>query len=52
MKKTFNVNVGGYAFLVEEDAYVELDNYISEISSVYSGDSAGGVFVRLSALQL
>lgn len=39
MKKTIDVNVGGYAFSIEEDAYDALNGYIDSIRDV----SAGGV---------
>ena len=39
MKKTIDVNVGGYAFSIEEDAYNALNGYIDSIRDV----SAGGV---------
>lgn len=31
MKKTFNINLGGYAFTINEDAYEMLSEYLGEI---------------------
>lgn len=41
MKKTINVNVGGYAFSVEEDAYNALNEYIDSIRDVSARDTGG-----------
>ena len=38
MKNTENISLGGYAFTIEADAYTELDAYINEIRSGFSGD--------------
>lgn len=39
MKKTIGVNVGGYAFSIEEDAYKSLSEYIESIREVSAVDS-------------
>lgn len=31
MKKTVNVNIGGIAFILDEDAYLSLKRYLAEI---------------------
>ena len=31
MKKTFNINLGGIVFHIDEDAYELLDNYLSNL---------------------
>ncbi|MCX4333399.1 MAG: PspC domain-containing protein [Bacteroidales bacterium] len=36
MKKTENVNIGGYPFVIEQDAYEKLEAYIKSISSIYT----------------
>ena len=36
MKKTENVNIGGYPFVIEQDAYEKLEAYIKNISSIYT----------------
>lgn len=41
MKKTIDVNVGGYAFSIEEDAYDALNGYIDSIRDVSAGDVGG-----------
>lgn len=33
MKKTVTVNLGGYAFIMDEDAYVKLNKYLEKIAS-------------------
>lgn len=37
MKKTVNVNVGGYAFIIEEDAYASLQQYMDAIAAACDG---------------
>lgn len=43
MKKTFNINIAGYPFVIDEDAYLLLKNYLDTISSAFSNqeDSMG-----------
>lgn len=38
MKKTLNVNVGGEAFTLDEDAYAKLKSYLSEIEIRLDGN--------------
>ena len=40
MKKTENISLSGYAFTIEEDAYIELDNYMKDIRSGFAGNSS------------
>ncbi len=37
MNKTLSVNIGGYIFNIEEDAYTQLRNYLDSISSYFAG---------------
>ena len=34
MKKTYNINISGYAFVIDEDAYEMLDAYLSTLGKV------------------
>jgi len=38
MKKVINITIGNIVFLIEEDAYKKLDNYLSEIRDYFSGE--------------
>lgn len=38
MKKTISINLGGYSFVIDEDAYQILDDYLSEIGKRFSED--------------
>jgi phage shock protein PspC (stress-responsive transcriptional regulator) len=38
MKNTENISLGGYAFTIETDAYIDLEKYINEIRSCFSSD--------------
>lgn len=38
MKKTENISLAGYSFVIEEDAYIELGKYLNGIKSAFSGD--------------
>lgn len=40
MKKTENINLAGYAFTIEEDAYAELSAYLNEIHAAFSSDAS------------
>lgn len=40
MNKTFNINLGGYPFTIDEDAFAELDQYLISLNT-YFGDSEG-----------
>ena len=41
MKKTVNVAIGGCSFIIDEDAYIALDNYLDRFRTAMN-DSAGG----------
>ena len=38
MLKTFNINLGGQAFVINEDAYHVLDNYLNNIKRIYANE--------------
>ncbi len=40
MKTTENISLAGYAFTVETDAYSELERYLNDIRSCFSGDAS------------
>jgi phage shock protein PspC (stress-responsive transcriptional regulator) len=35
MKKTISINIGGFAFIIDEDAYLKLEQYINAIKSKF-----------------
>ena len=37
MNKTYNVNIGGYAFVMDQDAYHHLENYFKDIDRHFRG---------------
>ena len=39
MKKTENINLGGYAFVIEEDAYHLLNEYLGSIKANLKDDA-------------
>jgi phage shock protein PspC (stress-responsive transcriptional regulator) len=41
MKKTVNINVGGFAFLIDEDAYEILKNYLEKLNIKYKNSDSG-----------
>lgn len=41
MNKTININVGGCSFIIEEDAYKVLDEYLDKIKACYSCNRNG-----------
>lgn len=41
MKKTFNINVGGFPFIIDEDAYSLLNDYIQTIEHAFSQQEDG-----------
>ncbi len=43
MKKTLNVNIGGMAFTVDEDAYHALDRYLEDVRSRLEDNDPGEV---------
>ncbi len=40
MKTTENISLAGYAFVIETDAYDELEEYLNDIRNSFSGDSS------------
>lgn len=40
MKTTEKISLGGYAFVIESEAYVELENYLSEIRECFRNDNS------------
>ena len=45
MKKTENISLEGYSFTIEEDAYIELKDYINDIQEAFSTDASGDEIV-------
>ena len=43
MKKTLNVNIGGLAFTIDEDAYRTLDQYLEDVRSRLEGNDPNEV---------
>ena len=39
MKKTFNINISGYVFTIDEDAYELLRNYLDTLHNVFSNET-------------
>lgn len=46
MKTTENISIGGLAFTIESDAYIELDSYLKEIAACFSNDPSGNEIVE------
>ena len=46
MKKTFNINLGGIVFHIDEDAYELLDKYLSNLRIHFSKEEGGEEIVR------
>ena len=46
MKKTITANIAGNLFQIEEEAYVQLENYLSRIESGYKNSSEGREIVN------
>ncbi len=40
MKTTENISLAGYAFVIESDAYLELESYLNDIHSAFSADTS------------
>ena len=40
MKITLNVNIGGYSFIIDEDAYAELKRYLKSLELHYAGEES------------
>ena len=45
MKTTENISLGGYAFTIETDAYEELEAYLTDIRTCFSGDASADEIV-------
>lgn len=41
MKKTFNINISGEPFIIDEDAYTLLNDYLQTLSQVFAGTPDG-----------
>lgn len=41
MKKTLKISIGGIAFIIEEEAYHILDNYLASLKEYYNGKPEG-----------
>lgn len=41
MNKIFNINLGGYPFVMDHDAYYQLDKYLNHIKKHFSKSDAG-----------
>lgn len=46
MKKTQQVNIGGFAFSVDEDAYNTIDTYLQSLKRFYSANAEGAEIVE------
>ncbi len=40
MKITLNVNIGGYSFIIDEDAYAELKRYLKSLELHFAGEES------------
>ena len=49
MKRTLNVNIGGVAFTVDEDAYQVLDQYLQDVRSRLEGSDPGEVMADIES---
>ena len=47
MKKTFNINLGGIVFHIDEDAYELLDQYLSNLRIHFSKEAVVGDFMEI-----
>lgn len=45
MKTTEQVNIAGYSFILEEDAYLELEKYIADLRNNFMQDGSAGEIV-------
>lgn len=41
MKKTYNINIGGYVYTIDDDAYDLLNNYIDTLQNAFSSNPDG-----------
>ena len=39
MKKTFNINVAGFPFIIDDDAYTLLNNYLDTLEHAFAGNT-------------
>ena len=46
MKKTFNINLGGIVFHIDEDAYELLDKYLSNLRIHFNKEEGGEEIVH------
>lgn len=46
MKKTFNINIGGYVFTIDDDAYTLLDNYLTTLRHAFGSEQDGTEIVN------
>ena len=52
MKKTFNINLGGIVFHIDEDAYELLDNYLSNLRIHFSKEEGAEEIVHDMELRI
>ena len=52
MKKTFNINLGGIVFHIDEDAYELLDKYLSNLRIHFSKEEGGEEIVHDMELRI
>ena len=46
MNKTYNINVGGYPFTIDEGAYQHLENYLDKIEDYFSQTEGGNEIIE------
>ncbi len=46
MNKTCNINVGGYPFTIDDDAYRHLEDYLDKIDARFQGTDGGGEIIE------
>ena len=46
MKKTIRIHISGYIFNIEEDAFTILEDWLSKLSSQYSGEEGGDEIIN------
>lgn len=49
MKKTFPVNINGTIFYIDEDAYTQIDNYLSQLRHAFPGDEGAEIVSDIEA---
>lgn len=54
MKKTYNINIAGYGFIIDEDAYTILDSYLSTLGQACGragqGETASDIEQRIAEI--